>query len=74
MIAETVALLAVGGEVGPPPPIVAFTAPFTNGTRPTGTTSWLSCIEKKPGAKRQIVVFSWTGNRAALSITSRQTS
>ena len=60
---QAVTYFESGGEVEPPPPIAAFTAPFTNGKTPTGTTPWLSCLEKKPNATSRIVVFSWTGNR-----------
>ena len=58
-----VAYFESGGEIEPPPPIKAFTAPFTKGTKPTGDTPWLSCLEKKPDATKRLVVFSWTGNR-----------
>ena len=52
-----------GGAWVPPAPTVSFTAPFTKGSQPTGTTPWLACLEKKAGAKYRLVVFSWTGNR-----------
>lgn len=52
-----------GGAQEPPPPVEVYTAPFTRGDKPTGTTPWLACLEKKPSATRRIICFSWTGNR-----------
>jgi hypothetical protein len=60
---QAVAYFESGGEVEPAPPIEAYTAPYTNGSKPTGTTPWLACVEKKPDAPKRLVVFSWTGNR-----------
>jgi len=61
--AEATAYFESGGAIEPPPPPPAFTAPFTRGTEATGTSPWLSCLEKKPDAAFRMVVFSWTGNR-----------
>ena len=52
-----------GGEVEPMPAAPEFTAPSTKGTRATGTTPWLACLEKKDNSLYRIIVFSWTGNR-----------
>lgn len=60
---QAVAYFESGGEVEPPPPIKAFTAAHTKGSRPTGATKWLACLQKKPEPTKRIVVVSWTGNR-----------
>lgn len=60
---EAAAYFESGGEVAPHAALPPFTAPFTNGVASTGSTSWLACVEKKPGATRRLVVLSWTGNR-----------
>ena len=52
-----------GGQEEPPPASVATDVLFTRGSRPTGASPWLSCVQKKPAAKYRVVVFSWTGNR-----------
>ena len=52
-----------GGAAIPPPPKPDHTAQFTCGSVPTGSTPWLSCLEKKPSAKYRLVAFGWTGNR-----------
>ena len=61
--AQAVAYFESGGADEPAPPMKAFTAPYTNGTSPTGATPWPSCLEKKPSATSRLIVFSWTGNR-----------
>ena len=60
---EAQAFFESGGTQEPPPAAEAYNAPFTRGNKPTGTTPWLACLEKKPNATRRIVCFSWTGNR-----------
>jgi len=52
-----------GGTEEPPPPIASYTAPYTNGSTPTGATPWLSAVAKEAAATKRVVVFSWTGNR-----------
>ena len=60
---QATAYFESGGQDEPPPPIREATALFTNGSRPTSPTPWLSCLEKKPAALFRCVVFGWTGNR-----------
>ena len=47
-------------------PVAAYTAGYTNGSRPTSKTPWLSYIpreKEEPPAKKRLIFFSWTGNR-----------
>ena len=55
-----------GGTIEPALHKSAAAAAFTNGKRATGTTVWLSPMQRESEAapaRYRVVVFSWTGNR-----------